>query len=312
MKKVFGLCLILWAADGLSADDQSGASSAASDDERALIAVGKMTAWKLNPEAITQGCEKADPQRGAELRAAHEQWTAANRDTLEEIDVAVGKVLSRLGSSTDSDPMKANDARALTRLRQSFENADAGQRTKVCANLADFLAGLSQELKPMLAEALADVDKWLKSQANYQEQVISVPGEGWRIRFDVSRTNSRASERRQRSSRSAMRLALGSRAHSHRPIALSVCVARVTSGWPRRIYSMLSPRPRRMCCGWSHGSRKSHVGSPVSSTAVLKAAKTRISTPVCHLVVIAARVGRDSPALPACRASRCVRRRRAD
>jgi len=70
----------------------------------------------------------------------------------------------------------------------------------------------------------------------------------------------RASERRQRSSRSAMRLA---RAHSHRPIALSVCVARVTSGWPRRIYSMLSPRPRRMCCGWSHGSRKSHVGSPV-------------------------------------------------
>jgi len=50
----------------------------------------------------------------------------------------------------------------------------------------------------------------------------------------------------------------------------------------------------------------------VSSTAVLKAAKTRISTPVCHLVVIAARVGRDSPALPACRASRCVRRRRAD
>ena len=45
---------------------------------------------------------------------------------------------------------------------------------------------------------------------------------------------------------------------------------------------------------------------------VLKAAKTRISTPVCHLVVIAARVGRDSPALPACRASRCVRRRRAD
>ena len=144
----------------------------------------------------------------------------------------------------------------------------------------------------------------------------------------------RASERRQRSSRSAIRLALGSRAHSHRPIALSVCVAHVTSGW-RRPTTACCHRGRDECAAagrmvrgsptWVHPSIRfsetsidTCLNSPtescqiVSSTAVLKAAKTRISTPVCHLVVIAARVGRDSPALPACRASRCVRRRRAD
>src|SRR5262245_26447044 len=129
MKKILLSCLILWAPYALAAP---------SEDERALVDIGKLTAWKLNPEAITQGCEKTAPKRKAELRAAHAQWMAANRDTVARVDRLVSVVLSRLANSMDVSPLKDNETRTVEQLRESFESADAEQRAKICANLSDF------------------------------------------------------------------------------------------------------------------------------------------------------------------------------
>jgi hypothetical protein len=181
---------MLWALVGRATDTPTVVSSIPIEDQRALSSLGKLAAWKHNPGVIAQECERVDPTLKSSVRSAYEQWGATNRVSLQMVDYYLNEIPPRLttpGNFNGVDPAKAIEADAVKALRQSFSSVDEQQKLNICRTLSEFFPGIAQEVKPMLDEAIADLDAWLKSHYTYrtEEQIISVPSEGWRIRFDA-------------------------------------------------------------------------------------------------------------------------------